>query len=85
MCIWSCCYKLRRPSRVGPFLFLLYKNDLNQAIKLCKIHQMHHFAYDTDFLCLSNSTKKLNKLAIADLKDLVNCLNATKISLNLKN
>ena len=44
-------------SVLGPLLFLLYINDLNQAIKLCKVHQ---FADDTNLLCLSNSIKKFN-------------------------
>ena len=35
----------------GPLLFLLYINDLNEAIKFCKIH---HFAGDTNLLCRSN-------------------------------
>ena len=65
----------------GPLLFLLHVNDLNQAIKFCKVH---HFADDTDLLCLSNSIKKLNKLVNTDLKHLVNWLNANKISLNVK-
>ena len=68
-------------SVLGPLLFLLYLNDLNQAIKFCKIH---HFADDTNLLCLSNSIKKLNKLVNADLKHLLNWLNANKISLNVK-
>ena len=63
-------------------LFLLYINDLNQAIKSCKVHL---FTDDTDLLCLSNSIKKLNKQVDADLKHLVNWLNANKISLNIKN
>ena len=67
-------------SVLGPLLFLLYINDLNQAIKFCKVH---HFADDTNLLCLSNSIKKLNKLVNADLKHLVNWLNANKISLNV--
>ena len=54
-------------SVLGPLLFLLYINDLNQAIKFCKVH---HFADDTNLLCLSNSIKKLNKLDYADLKHL---------------
>ena len=66
---------------LGLFLFLLYVNDLNQAIKFCKVH---HFGDDTNLLCLSNSVKKLNKLANADLKHLANWLNANKISLNIK-
>ena len=68
-------------SVLGPLLFLLYINDLNQAIKFCKVH---HFADDTNLLCLSNSIKKLNKLVNADLKHLVNWLNTNKISLNVK-
>ena len=68
-------------SVLGPLLFLLYINYLNQAIKFCKVH---HFADDRNLLCLSNSIKKLNKLVNTDLKHLVNWLNANKISLNVK-
>ena len=67
-------------SVLGPLLFLLYINDLNQAIKFCKVH---HFADDTNIVCLSNSIKKLNELVTADLKHLLNWLNANKISLNV--
>ena len=66
---------------LGRFLFLLYINNLNQVIKFCKIH---HFADDTNLLCMSNSIKKLNKLINVDLKHLVNLFNANKISLNVK-
>ena len=66
---------------LGPLLFLLYINDLNQAIKFCKVH---HFADDSNLLCLSNSIRNLNKLFNADLKRLVNWLNANKILLNEK-
>ena len=38
-----------------------------------KILQGHHFADDTNLLCMSNSIKKLNKLVNADLKHLVYC------------
>ena len=68
-------------SVLGPLLFLSYINDLNQAIKFCKVH---HFADNTNLLCLSNSIKKLNKLVNAGLKHVFNWLNASKISLNVK-
>ena len=59
----------------------MYINDLNQAIKFCKIH---HFVDDTNLLCHSNSIQKLNQLVNADLKHLVNWINANKILLNVK-
>ena len=55
-------------SVLGPLLFSLYINDLNQAIKFCKVH---HFADDTNLICLGNSIKKRKKLVNADLKRLV--------------
>ena len=63
-------------SILGSLLFLLCINDLNQAIKFCKVH---HIADNTNLLCQSNAIKKLNKLVNADLKDLVNWLNGNKI------
>ena len=68
-------------SALGPFLFLLYINDLNRPINFCKVH---HFADDTNLLCLSNSFKKLNKLVITDLKHLVNWLNVSNLHLMKK-
>ena len=60
-------------------------NDVNQAINFCNFcNKAHHFADDTNLLCLSNSIKKLNKLVNADLKHLANWLNANKISLDVK-
>ena len=38
-------------------LFLLYINDLNQAVKFCKVY---HFADDTNVLHLSNSKNLTN-------------------------
>ena len=64
-------------SVLGPLLLLLYINDLNQAIKLFKVHD---FADDTNLLHLDKSKKFVN----IDLKNLVNWLNANKISLNVK-
>ena len=75
----NCAVPLR--SSLEPRLFLLYINDLNQVIKFCKVP---HFADDTNLLCLSNSIKTPNKLVYADLKHLVNWLNADKMSLNVR-
>ena len=68
------CYKLWCPSQgsvLGPLLLLLYINDLNQAIKSCKVHP---FADDTNLLSLSKSIKKLNKQVNADLSHLAGSL-----------
>ena len=67
-------------SVLGSLLFHLYINDLNLAIKHCKVH---HFADDTNLLNTNNFIKKLNKLLNKDLKNLTNWLNANKISLNV--
>ena len=68
-------------SALGSLVFLSYINNLNQTIKICKAH---HFADDTNLLCMSNYIKKLNKLVNADLKHLFNWLNSNKTSLNVK-
>ena len=59
-------------SVLDPLLFLLYVNDLKFTTLLMVL------------ICLGNSIKKLNKLVNADLKRLVNWLNANKISLNVR-
>ena len=64
-------------SVLDSLLFLSYINGMNQAVKSCKVH---HFADDTNLLCLGNSIKKLNKLLNANLRRLVKWLNANKIS-----
>ena len=56
-------------SVLSPLLFLLYINDLNLAIKHCKVRQ---FADDTNLLYTKNSIKKLNKLLNKDFKNLTN-------------
>ena len=61
--------------------FLIYINDLNSAIKFCKVH---HFADDTNLLHFHKSVDKLNKLVNLDMKNLATQLNANKISLNVQ-
>ena len=66
-------------SVLGTLLFLLYINDLHNAIKYCMVH---HFADDTNLLLFDSSLKSLQKKINIDLKFLCHWLNANKISLN---
>ena len=68
-------------SVLGPLLFLLYINDLHDAIKYCMVH---HFADDTNLLLFDTSLKSLRKKINIDLKLLCHWLNVNKISLNTK-
>ena len=45
-------------SVLGPLLFLLYINDLHDAIKYCMVHT---FADDTNLLLFDSSLKSLRK------------------------
>ena len=66
-------------SVLGPLLFLIYLNDLHNAIKYSKVY---HFADDTNLLNISDSPNKLQKQLNIDLKLLYKWLLANKISLN---
>ena len=68
-------------SVIDLLLFLAYINDLNQALKFCKVH---HFADDTNLIHFSKSVYRLNKYVNLDLKNLTYWLNANRISLNVK-
>ena len=62
-------------------LFLIDINDLNQALRFCKIHQ---FADDTNLTHFSKSVYRLNKYVSLDLKSLTYWLNGNRISLDVK-
>ena len=64
----------------GPLFIPIYVNDLNNAIKHCKVH---HFAHDINSLHINDTIKKLDKAVSFDLKKLTCSLNVNKISLNL--
>ena len=67
-------------SVLEPLLFLIYINDLQVAIKHCKVH---HFADITSLLIINKSLERLNKLLNIYLQNLTNWLNANKISVNV--
>ena len=63
---------------IGPLLFLIYINDLNNAIG----HSMvHHFGDDKNIIFSLKSLKKVNKCINHDLSLLVQWLWANRISL----
>lgn len=66
-------------SVLGPLLFLLYINDLNNAIHYSTIS---HFADDTSLFHSNKSLKSMTKKVNLDLKSLCHWLSANKISLN---
>jgi len=67
-------------SVLGPLLFLIYINDLLNAISYS---QVFHFADDTSLLCSGPSLKAIKKRVNIDLKLLCKWLNANKIALNV--
>ena len=63
-----------------PFFFLIYINDLHNAIKFS---QSFHFADDTCLLNIQNTISKINRSLNKDLKELSFWLSENKITLNV--
>lgn len=59
----------KKRSFLGSLLFLIYINDLNLAIKYCKVH---HFADNTNLLDINKFLQELNTFINTDLKNLIN-------------
>ena len=66
-------------SVLGPLVFVLYINDLHNAIKFSSLF---HSADDTCILNKQNSVGKINKTLNKDLKELSSWRNANKIALS---
>ena len=66
-------------SILGPLLFLIYLNDLHNAIDNSLTY---HFADDTELTCLDSNIRQLQKKLNLDLRNLYQWLCANRLSLN---
>ena len=77
----SILYGVPQASILGPLLFLIYVNYLDQTIKSCEVH---HFADNTNLLHFSTHVTRLNKYLSFDMNNLSYWLDANKISLHVQ-
>ena len=66
-------------SVLGPILFLMYVNGLNNAVEFSDVH---HFADDTNVLYSRKYVKDTNRKNNFDLKNILMWIRANKILLN---
>ena len=71
-------YGVPQGSVLVPLLFLIYINDLHNAIRFS---EPLHFADDTCLLNIQSKISKINKSLNKDLKEISFWLNTNKISL----
>ena len=72
-------YRVPLGSVLGPLIFLIYINDLHNAIKFSTVH---HFADEANLLVSNSCIRKIQDQINLELKYLCKWLKANKISLN---
>ena len=72
-------YGVTQASVLGPFLFILFINDLHKVVEFSSIDQ---FADDTNLLLTDKSLKKINKHINKNFKLTTDWIRANELSLN---